>query len=47
MLAELAATLPAWTQARAESWWRTHLPNLHAAPLGSRVDTGASTVING
>jgi serine/threonine-protein kinase len=47
MLADLAATLPPWTRERAEQWWRTNLPNLHAAPLGGRLDTGASTVIHG
>ncbi len=47
MLSELAATLPAWTQQRAEQWWRMHLPHLHAAPLGHRLDTGAPTVVNG
>ena len=46
MLAEVAATLPAWTRERAESWWRTNLPHLHAASLERRLDTGASTVIN-
>ena len=45
-LAELAADLPPWTRDRAEKWWRTHLPDLHAAPLGARLDTGVSTVIN-
>jgi serine/threonine-protein kinase len=47
MLAELSATLPAWTQPRAEQWWRTHLPHLHAAPLDRRLDTNAPTVVNG
>jgi eukaryotic-like serine/threonine-protein kinase len=47
MLAELSASLPAWTQPRAEQWWRTHLPHLHAAPLDRRLDTGAPTVVNG
>ena len=46
MLAEVAATLPAWTRDKAETWWRTNLPHLHAAPLEHRLDTGASTVIN-
>jgi serine/threonine-protein kinase len=46
MLADLATTLPPWTQARAEKWWRTHLPNLHRAPLGSRIDTAAPSVID-
>ena len=26
MLADLAASLPAWTRDRAEKWWRTNLP---------------------
>jgi serine/threonine-protein kinase len=46
MLAEVAATLPAWTRERAEAWWRTNLPNLHAASLERSMDTGAATVIN-
>jgi hypothetical protein len=46
MLADVASTLPPWTQERAEKWWRTNLPNLHAAPLGQRLDTTAPTVIN-
>jgi len=46
MLAEVAATLPAWTRERAESWWRTNLPHLHAASLERRLDTGAATVID-
>jgi serine/threonine-protein kinase len=47
MLAAVATTLPAWTQQRAEQWWRMHLPHLHAAPVGARLDTGAPTVVNG
>jgi len=47
MLAGLAVTLPAWTQQRAEQWWRTHLPDLHAAPVAGRLDTSAPTVMNG
>jgi eukaryotic-like serine/threonine-protein kinase len=46
MLAEVAATLPAWTHERAETWWRTNLPHLHAASQERRLDTDASTVIN-
>ena len=46
MLAEVAAALPAWTRERAEAWWRTNLPHLHAASLERRLDTGVSTVIN-
>jgi serine/threonine-protein kinase len=46
MLAEVAATLPAWTRERAEAWWRINLPQLHAASMERRLDTGASTVIN-
>ncbi len=45
-LADLASTLPAWTHTRAETWWRTNLPNLHAAPLVVGPDTAAPTVIN-
>jgi hypothetical protein len=46
-LAAIAAELPGWTRERAESWWRTNLPALYAAPRGERVmDTGASTVVN-
>jgi serine/threonine-protein kinase len=47
MLADLAPTLPPWTRERAEKWWRTNLPDLHAAPLGTRWDTGAATVVHG
>ncbi len=46
MLADVAATLPPWTQERAEAWWRTNLPHLHAAPLSRALDTSAPTVIN-
>jgi serine/threonine-protein kinase len=46
MLAEVAATMPAWTRERAERWWQTNLPHLHAASLEQRMDSGASTVIN-
>ncbi|HXV14146.1 MAG TPA: serine/threonine-protein kinase [Candidatus Krumholzibacteria bacterium] len=45
-LAELAATLPPWTQARAEKWWRTNLPNLYAAPLAGKLESSPS-VVNG
>jgi serine/threonine-protein kinase len=47
MLADLAATLPPWTQQRAEKWWRTNLPDLHAAPLAGRADSTAPSVSNG
>lgn len=46
MLAELASTLPAWTRGDAEKWWRTNLPQLHAAPLAGRLDTTAPTAIH-
>jgi serine/threonine-protein kinase len=46
MLADVAAELPPWTQERAEKWWRTNLPTLHAAPLAGRLDTSAPTAIN-
>jgi serine/threonine protein kinase len=46
VLANVAATLPPWTRERAEAWWRTNLPDLYAAPLDGRLDTGASTVVN-
>jgi serine/threonine-protein kinase len=42
----IAADLPSWSRERAQSWWRTHLPDLYAVPRGERMDTGASTVIN-
>ena len=45
-LAEVAATLPAWTEERAEKWWRTNLPQLYTAPLAARMDS-APTVVNG
>lgn len=45
-LAELSATLPAWTQARAEKWWRTNLPHLYATPLARKLDSSPS-VVNG
>ena len=45
-LAAIAAELPSWNRERAESWWRTNLPTLYAAPRGERMDTGASTVVN-
>jgi serine/threonine-protein kinase len=45
-LAELATTLPPWTQERAEKWWRTNLPNLYAAPLAGKLESSPS-VVNG
>jgi len=45
-LAEVAATLPPWTQERAGKWWQTNLPHLHAAPQARRHDSTAPTVIN-
>jgi serine/threonine-protein kinase len=45
-LADLAATLPPWTQERANNWWRTNLPHLHSAPLERRFDTSEPTMIN-
>jgi serine/threonine-protein kinase len=47
MLADLAATLPAWTQERAESWWKTNLPHLYAVPLAGKLDSAAQSVVNG
>ena len=41
MLADLAASLPAWTRDRAEKWWRTNLPALYAAPLTGKMDDDA------
>ncbi len=38
MLAEVAATLPAWTRERAERWWRVNLPDLHVASIRGAVD---------
>lgn len=35
MLAEVAATLPAWTPERAEKWWRINLPRVYAARHGA------------
>jgi len=46
MLTDLAATLPPWTQERAEAWWKTNLPSLYSVPLVGRLDT-APTVVNG
>jgi tRNA A-37 threonylcarbamoyl transferase component Bud32 len=46
MLADLAAHLPPWTQERADNWWRTNLPHLHAAPLAGRLDPTAPTMIS-
>jgi len=46
MLSEVAATLPAWTDDRAEKWWRTNLPQLYTAPLAMRMDSVPS-VVNG
>ncbi|MCI0451924.1 MAG: serine/threonine protein kinase [Candidatus Latescibacteria bacterium] len=46
MFAELAATLPAWTQDRAEKWWRTNLPKLYAAPLAGKLES-SPWVVNG
>jgi serine/threonine-protein kinase len=47
-LADLAATLPPWTQERAESWWKTNLPHLYAVPLVGRLDSSTTTsVVNG
>ena len=39
MLAEVAATLPAWTQERAEKWWRLNLPQVYAASAHGAFDT--------
>jgi serine/threonine-protein kinase len=47
MLADLAVTLPAWTQERAESWWKTNLPHLYAVPLTGKLDSTAPSVVNG
>lgn len=47
MLADLAATLPAWTQERAESWWKTNLPHLYAVPLAGKLDSTTPSVVNG
>ena len=47
MLANLAVTLPAWTQERAESWWKTNLPHLYAVSLTGKLDSTAPSVVNG
>jgi serine/threonine-protein kinase len=47
MLADVARQVAPWTQERAERWWRTNLPHLHAAPLEARLDTPVSAVIHG
>ena len=47
MLTDLAATLPPWTQERAESWWKTNLPHLYAVPLVGRLDSTTTSVVNG
>ena len=44
MLADVATTLPPWTQERAERWWRTNLPHLHATHPAGHMDTAAPTV---
>jgi serine/threonine-protein kinase len=46
MLAEVAATLPAWTRERAEKWWRANLPDLGPALKPDRVSTSSVTVEN-
>jgi serine/threonine-protein kinase len=46
MLAEVAQELPAWTPQRADKWWRTNLPQLHAAPLSTPSGAIASAVAN-